>query len=338
MGLKRRPAPNSCLYIFINPALNRIDRLSAILIQLQSRKVVRASEIADRFEISLRTVYRDIRALEEAGVPIGAEAGLGYYLMEGYNLPPVKFSKDEAGAILMASKLAYEQTDSSVKKNLNDALYKIRAALRLEEKDYLESIEHSIEVLPSVINPNNESQFPDHFLTDLKSALAGKRVVQFEYYSNYNDSYSTREVEPLSLCYYARHWHLIAYCRSRKALRDFRSDRIIKLKITDSVFDKSRHKDYKGYLKSVIQESQLTEVKVDFDKEAAKIVKEYRYLMGYVDSKVNNGLERMRFMTSDLDSFSRWIIQFSDSTKVISPSQLKDKVIDLYQRGLKFNQ
>ena len=59
--------------------MNRIDRLSAILIHLQSKKVVRAQEIADRFEISLRTVYRDIRALEEAGVPIGAEPGLGYF-------------------------------------------------------------------------------------------------------------------------------------------------------------------------------------------------------------------------------------------------------------------
>lgn len=86
--------------------MNRIDRLSAILIQLQSKKIVRAQEIADRFEISLRTVYRDIRALEEAGVPIGAEAGIGYFLMEGYNLPPVRFSKEEAGSILMATKLA----------------------------------------------------------------------------------------------------------------------------------------------------------------------------------------------------------------------------------------
>ena len=68
--------------------MNRIDRLTAILVQLQSKKVVTAKEIADRFEISLRTVYRDVRALEDAGVPIGAEAGKGYFIMDGYHLPP----------------------------------------------------------------------------------------------------------------------------------------------------------------------------------------------------------------------------------------------------------
>jgi len=82
--------------------MNRIDRLTAILIQLQSKKVVRAEEIADRFEISLRTVYRDVKALMEAGVPIGSEAGTGYFIVDGYHLPPVMFNQEEASALLMA--------------------------------------------------------------------------------------------------------------------------------------------------------------------------------------------------------------------------------------------
>ena len=72
--------------------MTRFDRITAILVQLQSKKIVTAQEIADRFEISLRTVYRDIRSLEEAGVPISSEAGVGYSMMEGYRLPPIVFS------------------------------------------------------------------------------------------------------------------------------------------------------------------------------------------------------------------------------------------------------
>ena len=72
--------------------MNRIDRLSAILIQLQSRRLVKAQHIADKFSISLRTVYRDVHALQEAGVPVIGEAGTGYSLMEGYKLPPVMFN------------------------------------------------------------------------------------------------------------------------------------------------------------------------------------------------------------------------------------------------------
>ena len=90
--------------------MNRIDRLTAILIQLQTKKVVKAQEIADRFNISLRTVYRDIRALEEAGVHIGAEAGIGYFL-ENYHLPPVMFTTEEASALMLGAKLIEKMSD-----------------------------------------------------------------------------------------------------------------------------------------------------------------------------------------------------------------------------------
>ncbi|MEM6358712.1 MAG: YafY family protein [Bacteroidota bacterium] len=313
--------------------MNRIDRLSAILIQLQSKKVVRAIEIAERFEISLRTVYRDIRALEEAGVPIGAEAGVGYFLMEGYNLPPVKFSKEEAGAILMATKLAERFTDRSIQKNLSDALYKIRSALKLEEKDYLESIENNIEVIQLPGQAAN-SDFPDHFLSDIQSALAQKRVINFDYYSNYTDSFTNRDVEPLSLCYYSRHWHLIGYCRLRNDLRDFRSDRIMKLHTTEKTFDSNVHSDYTGYLDTIMMGSDLQEVQVRFTLEAARYIQEYKFSMGFIEGARKDKFEEMKFMTVDIEIFARWLLQFSDSAQVISPSHLQDKVLDLYERGL----
>ena len=97
--------------------MNRIDRLAAILIQLQSRSLVKAQDIADKFSISLRTVYRDVHALEEAGVPVIGEAGIGYRLMEGYKLPPVMFTQDEASAMLTASKLMESITDENSSKH-----------------------------------------------------------------------------------------------------------------------------------------------------------------------------------------------------------------------------
>lgn len=91
--------------------MNRIDRLAAILIQLQSRPLVKAQDLATKFSISLRTVYRDIRALDEGGVPVIGEAGSGYRLMEGYKLPPVMFNQDEASALLTAAKLMQSMSD-----------------------------------------------------------------------------------------------------------------------------------------------------------------------------------------------------------------------------------
>src|SRR6201996_6816485 len=126
--------------------MNRIDRISAILIQLQSRRVVKAQDIADRFEISLRTVYRDIRTLEEAGIPIIGEAGVGYSLMDGYRLPPVMFTKEEATAFLTAEKFVEKLTDTSTRASHRSAMDKIRAILKTTEKDLLEDMDGNIEV------------------------------------------------------------------------------------------------------------------------------------------------------------------------------------------------
>jgi predicted DNA-binding transcriptional regulator YafY len=124
--------------------MNRIDRLTAILIQLQSKRIVKAEEIAERFEISLRTVYRDVKSLMEGGVPIGSEAGKGYFIVDGYHLPPVMFNQEEASALLLAGKLVERMTDHSVRKAFESALLKIKSVLNDAEKDYLEMLQTSV--------------------------------------------------------------------------------------------------------------------------------------------------------------------------------------------------
>ena len=94
-----------CYSIMSLDTVKRFDRIVAILIQLQSKRIVKAQELADRFEVSLRTIYRDIRTLEASGVPIISEAGVGYSIMEGYRLPPVMFTREEVGSFVAAEKL-----------------------------------------------------------------------------------------------------------------------------------------------------------------------------------------------------------------------------------------
>lgn len=301
--------------------MNRIDRLSAILIQLQSKKVVTAQHIADRFEISLRTVYRDIRALEEAGVPIGAEAGKGYFLLEGYSLPPVSFTKEEAGAILMASKLAEKHTDKSIQQHFEEAMYKIKAVLKMQEKDFLENLEQNIEV---VHRPNISTEgFPDHFLADIQSSLAHKKVLSFEYYSNYNGKYTTRQAEPLGLCYYGSHWHLIGFCRMRQDLRDFRTDRITKLRVLDEHYDPNQHQSYQEYLKTFMQGTDLKEAKILISSRIARYLGEQKYYYGLAEEKtVPEGVE-MRFMSASFRGLSRWLLMFGSEVTILSPEELK---------------
>src|ERR1051326_7780282 len=127
--------------------MNRVERLMAILLHLQSRRVVRAEDIAAHFEISVRTVYRDLAALGQGGVPIVAEAGVGYSLVKGYHLPPVMFTADEASALSVGGKLVEHLTDASLRKQMESALLKVRSVLPRDRQDYLDRLERSTVVM-----------------------------------------------------------------------------------------------------------------------------------------------------------------------------------------------
>jgi predicted DNA-binding transcriptional regulator YafY len=126
--------------------LNRFDRIVAILIQLQSRRIVKAQELADRFKVSLRTIYRDVRTLERSGIPIVSEAGVGYSIMEGYRLPPIMFSREEASSFVAAEKLMQQFTDKTLGGYHESAMFKIKSVLRTNEKDWVSSLESHIQV------------------------------------------------------------------------------------------------------------------------------------------------------------------------------------------------
>ena len=309
--------------------MNRIDRLTAILIQLQSKRLITAQEVAERFDISIRTVYRDIRALEEAGVPIGAEAGKGYFIMEGYHLPPVMFTREEASAMLLVSKILEKQSDKSLKENFDNALIKIKAVLKFQEKDHLENLEDHIAVLsmPNMTNPD----FPNNFLSEIQNAIVGKQTIKFDYYSNYNGKLTTRQAEPSGLCHYADHWHLIAYCRMRNDFRDFRIDRISKLERQNEHFSKDRKADFQNFVEKMILGLPLEEVKLFFDKEVIRYIGQQKYYHGFVGEEEQEDGSVLTFMVPDLKYFARWVVMFGATVKVISPDELTDIIVSLVE-------
>ncbi len=307
--------------------MNRIDRLTAILVQLQSKRLITGQEIADRFDISIRTVYRDIRALEEAGVPIGAEAGKGYFIMDGYHLPPVMFTREEASAMLLSGKFLEKQSDKSLKTNFDNALLKVKAVLKFQEKDHIESLEEHVAVL-SVQRPTN-TDFPNNFLSEIQNAIVSKEVLKFDYYASYKNEFTTRQAEPSGLCHYGGHWHLIAYCRMRKDFRDFRIDRISKLRGQGEHFSKDRKADFHNFVKKMILGSPLEEVKLRFDKAVMGYIGEQKYYYGFVEEKPAEDGVICTFMTPDIGYFARWVLMFGAAATVVSPNELKEAVCSL---------
>ena len=307
--------------------MNRIDRLSAIIIQLQSRKTIRAQDIADRFGVGLRTVYRDIRALEEAGIPLVGEAGVGYSLVEGYRLPPVMFTREEATAFITAEKLVHRLTDSGNGMSYSTAMDKVRSVLKTVEKDYLENIDEKIEVIKA--NRGVPERGQHNPLQTILNAIAELSVMELDYFSYYRQEHTQRDIEPVGVFYLDHYWHLIAYCSERNAFRDFRFDRIHEIKATDQHFA-DRHPSLKEYLKEQYKDIKLEEVLVMVDPEASLHLGEQKYYHGYVSERLTaDGIE-MLFMTMSIEGFARWYMTFADYAIIMQPDILQQRVKSLF--------
>ncbi len=315
--------------------MNRIDRISAMLIQLQSKKVVKGQDIADRFGISLRTVYRDIKTLEEAGVPILSEAGTGYSIMEGYRLPPVMFTKSEAQSFLIADKLVEKLTDPSTHKLYQSALFKIKAVLRYDEKDHIESMAEHIEVYQNPYIPKDQ-QVSDYIQTILR-CIAQKKVLSMSYFANHSQENTSRKIEPVGIFLMAGHWYLIAYCWLRKDYRHFRIDRILTIISTEEAFQK-QHRPLKSYLEEITKEKrELHTVVMKVEKSVLKHMGEQKFYMGFVSQKTVDNQIEMTFLSSSLEGFARWYMMLGDRAEIIQPQQLKSRIKELSTLILKKN-
>lgn len=301
--------------------MNRIDRLSAILIQLQGKKIVKAAEIAERFNISLRTVYRDVRALQEAGVPVGAEAGTGYYLVEGYHLPPVMFNREEAAALLTGEKLMAHFSDKSNRKEFSNAMQKIRAVLRGSDKDFLESLEDNIAVVSR--RPPVGEEFPNRFLSDIQHSLGRHLILEMDYFALHTEVLTHREVEPIGILYMSNCWYLIGWCRLRHSYRNFRMDRIKNLSLTDVTYDKSRHITLKEYLDKYGEtEARPYVIKVRFPLAYGRRIGEQKFYYGMVEEQVVGDCIEMTFLSTWLEWFGRWLLTWGKNVEVIAPQEL----------------
>jgi len=198
-----------------NNETKRLSRLTAILTQLQTKRLLIAPELANKYGVSIRTIYRDIRALEQSGVPIITEEGKGYSLMEGYRIPPVMFTENQANALILAEQLVIE---------------KIKAVLKHNQKDKAKILADRTRFDLNVTRERSSNN-----LSDIQYALTNFIILKIDY-TNEKEETTTRLLEPFALIS-TDNWLLIAYCRMRKAFRFFRLDRIKKLELLNKNFE-----------------------------------------------------------------------------------------------------
>ncbi|MGL4228313.1 MAG: helix-turn-helix transcriptional regulator, partial [Tannerellaceae bacterium] len=189
----------------MNKDLNRLERISTLLVQLQSRPIVKSSEMAERFGVSQRTIYRDMRTLCEAGVPICGNSGVGYSLIEGYKLPSLMFTKEEAIAFLTAEKIIAQLTDSQNSQYFQQGMDKIRAALRAVDKKYLHDMDNSIAIYKS----RSAGESLPNLMKVILSSINDKLIIEIDYV-NVDEKKSKRALEAVGITYSYPNWYLSA--------------------------------------------------------------------------------------------------------------------------------
>jgi len=303
--------------------LKKLDRVTAILTQLQSKPVVRAQDLAEKFDVSIRTIYRDVKTLENAGIPIVGEAGNGYSLMDGYKLPPIMFTKEEVLSFITAEKLMQKFSHQSLGSHYQAAMEKVRSVLRNSDKNLIQNIEKQIDVFSFHTDSGDSLK---NVIPIILESIADKTQLNIRY-QTVDGRVDNRTIETVGMFFEFNFWYIIAFCTLRKDFRQFRIDRILEISKTLNPFlqEYGQVNDYRK--------------KSNGNKVRAKLLVDKKIMSHLVNSKKYYGLTEeveteqgveLTFETEWIsDGFPRWLITFADYATVLEPESLRIRLNEL---------
>ncbi len=329
----RHAVAGLCPHLSCHTLMNRIDRLTGMILLLQSHRVITAEQIAEHYEMSVRTVYRDLAALGEAGVPIFAEAGVGYSLMRGYHMPPVMFTEHEAAALFMSGEVTEQVADESLRGALRSALLKVRSVLPKERHEPLNRLKKTVGVWLSAPRRGEEEQ---RSLMPLQQAVVQRRCVKLCYNTAGRGEHSTRTVEPLGMMFYAREWHLIAHCRLRQDFRDFRLDRIVGWEVLPEFFTGHEGFNLKEFLADVINRHELIPTTVVFEAAALERMRRELRCARVEERPLADGGMEVEMLAYSQEWLAGWLMSFGPEVEVLQPAglrrQMREQALEIARR------
>ncbi len=314
--------------------MNKTDRLLAIVLELQGKGRQRAEDLADTFETSKRTIYRDIEALCEAGVPIVSVPGQGYSLMKGYFLPPLSFTSDEATMLLLGGDLMAQSFDAQYRAAAVSAMRKIESVLPEPLRAEVHYLQNSIRFITSDIAQRPTETMKLHYL---RRAILERTTVHFCYYTRYGQdgqsSKTWREADPYGLVHFLNAWHLTAYCHLRRDIRIFRLERIDELELLAKTFRRSTdfvmQNDHNGDRNLI--------VRVLFDRETVRWVREARTYYMIAEEDTPDGLLVTLKMRQESEIL-QWLLSWGRHVRVLEPPSLQQRLLEEAQQMVRNNQ
>lgn len=292
-----------------------------MVLHLQGRRVVRAAELAEHFGITERTVYRDIAALGEAGVPISGEAGVGYSLLKGYQLPPVMFTAEEAVSLFVGGELVKQFTDASLQAPMVSALDKLRAVLPRDRQDHVERLVARTVVYGQSSRRSSPQAAGQQWLLPVQQGVVLRRVLRLAYQGREREE-TARDVEPLGVAFYGGAWYLVAWCRLRTDYRHFRIDRIRRLELSPEKFEPREGFSFKEHMEKSSAREQTLPVRVWFHRSVQERAQRESYAT-LIEEKSRDGGAEFSLYAWSLEWMALWILSFGEKAEAIAPAKLR---------------
>lgn len=313
--------------------MNKTDRQLAIMLELQRSKVLRAEDLASIFETSVRTIYRDIQTLSEMGVPILGAPGQGYSLMEGYFLPPVGFSAEEAVTMLMGTDFIEQRLDGDYASVAKAARRKIEAILPEAVRDESTRVRETMRLL-QVGEPVTSLKEKD-YLGQARRAIMERRKLRMTYLKKTPETdgnrKSTREVDPYGLALIQGNWMLIARCDLRQEIRHFRLSRMTGLTVLEDRFLIPNGFNLKNYRPSDDRNERV--LVLANPKIADKITETCHFYMESTEER-EDGLI-VNFLVRQPEELLSYILSWGGDVKVLEPESLRHRIREEAEKILK---
>lgn len=299
--------------------MNRTDRLFAIVLELQARGTRRAEDLADAFAVSKRTIYRDVQALCEAGVPVVSEPGRGYSLVDGYFLPPLRFTLEEAMLLLLGSDVMAQSFDAESQVAARNAGRKISGVLPDDLRPQVESLQERIQFFQW----DRRGVGAEH-LPIIRRAIVTQQTLRFHYHARSGAAGGhslDRDADPYGLVYVSGHWYLVAHCHIRGDIRNFRLDRIDRPALLPRLFARPAHFE----LAQVSRSDREVVVRVLFDATSARWVREDRLFYIESEQDTDNGLVVTLRVRHESDVL-QWLLGWGARVRVLEPESLAHRL------------
>lgn len=309
--------------------IKKFERIVHIFFLLQSRSGLPIEELMEKFQVTKRTIYRDLSILERAGIPMVNSPGMGYSIVDGFRLPPSRFTEGEVLSVMIAEKIMRNHETESVRRNFEQVLTKIKSSFHSHQKNEILNLQDKLFIKEKF---DAKNYVPNIMDTLLKSSVS-KKLTEILYKNAAGDKPNLRTVEPIGVFNENGNWYLLAYCHERCDYRNFRLDRIQKLAVLEKYFEKD-HPSV-NELNELYHSQYFTEITVSVDKKYAHFLSFERDNFGYIREIIEGETVLMYFdCRSHPTSFVRWFLRFIDVGEITEPIHLKKELFAILKAGM----